>query len=479
MERDYIISDQASASIVGLANATRNALRDQQLERQDKAFLFASQQIDNIREFISKPANILGSERTKHGEVAEQLEVGIRNAKQAMAWSAESNEDFLATFEGVGRTAPEDYLINGTPVQSKFINGARNTLAHISNHLDKYEGFAEKGFYHVPNSQFSEFEKIMNGEDVPGLSLKKQESIRRALESLENKTGKSYSELIKPAIHDYDEVQLGVADKTIDSHEKELKRLDDDKRSEINTEHAPSLSEGVKVAGKAAAFAGVVSLGAGIYKKHKEGKSLLRGDLTKEDWQELGVITGKGAALGGVTAGAIYALTNYVDMPAPFAGAVASTFRGVSELSAQLSSGAINFDEFCELGMALCTESAAAAITSVLGQTIIPVPVLGAAIGSMAGKILISSAKSWGSQIEKKLNSDMALFYEKLSATEKSALDRINAKLDMLHNITTQAFDPKRNESLMLLSIQLAEAYGVKDKLIIRSHSDLDDFMLN
>lgn len=48
------------------------------------------------------------------------------------------------TFEGVGRTAPEDYLRNGQMVQSKFYNGSENTLDAVRTHLDKYPDFVKK-----------------------------------------------------------------------------------------------------------------------------------------------------------------------------------------------------------------------------------------------------------------------------------------------------------------------------------------------
>lgn len=37
-----------------------------------------------VRDFIASPNTILGSTGTKHGEIAEQVEVGVRNARQAL-----------------------------------------------------------------------------------------------------------------------------------------------------------------------------------------------------------------------------------------------------------------------------------------------------------------------------------------------------------------------------------------------------------
>ncbi|WP_228059651.1 hypothetical protein [Plectonema radiosum] len=115
------------------------------LERQDSAFTKAIEQIDQVRDFIGSPEHILGNNQTKHGEIAEQVEVGIRNARDYLRQQAPS-----ATFDGVGRTASEDYLIDGIQVQSKFINGVNKNLDHVLDHMRKYETSAEM----VPTTTF-------------------------------------------------------------------------------------------------------------------------------------------------------------------------------------------------------------------------------------------------------------------------------------------------------------------------------------
>ena len=55
----------------------------------------------------------------------------------------------------------------------------------------------------------------------------------------------------------------------------------------------------------------------------------LLGDYTVEDWKSLGLNTGKSAVIGGVSSTAIYGLTNYADLAAPFAGAVVTAIKGV------------------------------------------------------------------------------------------------------------------------------------------------------
>lgn len=475
---DLSIVDQINSAVVDTHNTERLLIKAEELTRQDRAYALAMAEMQKARDFISKPEQILGSERTKHGEIAEQMEVRIRNARQAMAWQAEKEADFRATFNDVGRTAPVDYLLDGQNVQSKFINGEKNTVKHVLEHMEKYRSFPEEGYYHIPRNQYDNILKIRNGEDIPELSRKKQESIRRAIEEIERRSGKPFYEVVKPALHDYDKVQRDVAGRTLNGHEEDFKEADREKRSEIEQVHAPSLKESMRISAKAAAFAGATTLGVGLYRKYREGKNVFKGEFDRDDWRDLGIATAKGAALGGVAAGSVYLMTNYAGMAAPYAGAVASALRGIGTLTDQFHNGQIGFDEFCELGMLLCSESAATAIASVFGQAAIPIPVLGAAIGSIAGKLLLEGAASLSERIDARLRADMEAFRQRLSEVERLALERINRELDRIGTLTIEAFDPKSNLTLLHLSAQLAELHGVDDSKVIRNQEDLDSFML-
>ena len=59
-----------------------------------------------------------------------------------------------ATFEGVGRTVATDYKVHGVDVQSKYINGANNSLSHVLKHMEdyigNYEAFGKDGYYVIP-----------------------------------------------------------------------------------------------------------------------------------------------------------------------------------------------------------------------------------------------------------------------------------------------------------------------------------------
>ena len=61
------------------------------------------QEMQVVRDFVGTPENILGSSVTKHGEIAEQVNVAISRARDVLLGNVPSS-----TFEGVGRVAPID-----------------------------------------------------------------------------------------------------------------------------------------------------------------------------------------------------------------------------------------------------------------------------------------------------------------------------------------------------------------------------------
>ena len=88
---NQIILDQLIANIVDTLNISREKalklllfqIEDDTINKlsvQDETFLQCMSQIDKLNKLLSKPENILGSEFTKHGEIAELIEVYIKNA---------------------------------------------------------------------------------------------------------------------------------------------------------------------------------------------------------------------------------------------------------------------------------------------------------------------------------------------------------------------------------------------------------------
>ncbi|MFZ7117234.1 MAG: hypothetical protein ACO1G1_02140 [Bacteroidota bacterium] len=473
--KESLVSDQVNAAIVGVLNNQRMQDEIVKLATQDAAFSSAIQQVDKVREFIGNPNNILGSELTKHGEIAEQVEVGIRNAKAAL-----TQQNMTATFDGIGRTAPADYSIDGTFVQSKFINGVNNNLDHVLKHMNKYHDFGRDGsFYHIPKDTYETIEKLRAGLPVDDLSKHSKAVILNKVQEIEQQSGKPFEQVVKPGISTYADVQQGKIVETLDNHEKELSQKNEELKEKIVDDHKPSWEGAAQAAVIAGAVGGTISLGTALYSKYKQGKNPFKSEFSQEDWKEVGITTVKGAGGGAIAGGAIYLLTNNAALPAPFAGAIVSAAKGISSLMLDYKAKKITFEEFTDLGLMVCAESAIVGLATVAGQTLIPIPILGAVIGSLAGKILAEFAIGKGKDIAERMRRDMSDFMRKIDENYRAIIRAIDVEFERLGKLTEAAFDLKRNSDLVFASANLARAYGVAEKTIINNLSKLDDFMLS
>lgn len=473
--RDHLVRDQFSGIAVSTINDARLQAEAIQQAIQAKAFEQAQEQIESVRRFLGSPENILGNPGTKHGEIAEQVEVAIRNARAAL-----NQEEMTATFDGVGRTAPADYSIDGIEVQSKFYNGARNSLDGILNHLEKYPKFASAdGYYHIPKDQYEVIQRLLSGEDVEEFSEKTVRAILAKIEEIESRVGRPFLNIVNPSSSRYAEVQQGAVHETLDSYDEEFFETNNRRKEEITLEHQPSLAEGLKATGIAAGLAGGLSLGAALYQKYREGKNPFSGEFTKEDWAEVGVKTAKGAAGGAVAGASLYVLINYAGMGAPLAAAVVSTGKGVASLSLQLERGEITNDQFVELGTILCAEAAIVALATVAGQTAIPIPVLGSIIGSLSGRFLAEVVTNTSADVARRLEADMEEFRDRLDDAQREIFGEIHAAYGALGGLMEAAFRVEVNCSLRERSLMLAQALGVAQDQLIHNDAELDVFMLS
>jgi len=171
-------------------------------------------------------------------------------------------------------------------------------------------------------------------------------------------------------------------------------------------------------------------------------------------------------------------MTNYAGMAAPFASAVVSAVKGISSLAEDYRKGDISFDEFVDLGMIICAESAIVGVSTAVGQALIPIPVLGAVIGSLAGKMLAEFTTVQNKKVAQRLRDDTEAFKAKLDGKLKEVLETITAEFDRLSNLTVAAFDFRLNSNLRDRSVDLAMAYGVRADKVITNDATLDKFML-
>ena len=447
------------------------------LSDHDRAFLDALGELEVVHDFVGSSRNILGREDTKHGEIAEQVHVGVTRA-----WDALHGRARTATFEGVPRTGPVDCRVDGVDIQSKYYNGLRNTLRGVASHAEKYPDFSDGGGrYHVPRDQHLQLEELRRTGGIEGLSDRNARGIQRRIDDLERTTGRTVDDLIEPGDGSYAEVQRGCIHDTLRDREDGIGQANEELKQAARDGHGPSSAGFVKAAGIGAAASGGIGLAQAIWIKHREGRNALRGEFSIQDWQDVGVVAVQGAAGGAVAGGTLYVLTNSTALTAPFAGSFVSALMGVGTLLGHYRARTIDGDQFAEMSHIVAMDAALMGLAAAAGQVMIPLPLLGALLGSLVARLVGSALEHGLGQSESTLISRLAEYeryaLEQLDEEFRAVVQRLDVRFGNLERLAATAFDPDVNVELLSASVGLAEALGVPDALILRTTGDLDDFM--
>ena len=470
------VSAQVAAAWSALDAAHRGGGLAAALRGQDRAFLGAMRELQVVRDFVGSPENILGRTDTKHGEIAEQVHVGVRRA-----WDVLYGRAPAATF-GVPRTGPVDYRVDGVDIQSKYYNGLRNTLDGVAIHAEKYRDFPNQhGRYHIPRDQYQQFQELRQTGEIEGLSGRSAATIQRRVDDLEQTTGRSANDLLEPGETTYPEVQRGRVHDTLRDREDELARENEDLRQAARAEHGPSLAGLGTAAALGATAGGGVGLAQAIWVKCREGKSPFRGEFSIQDWQDVGVVAAQGAGGGAVAGSTVYVLTNSTALAAPFAGSLASGLMGVGGLLRDHHAGTIGGDQFVEMSHIVAMDAAIAGLAAAVGQTLVPIPMLGALLGSLAGKLVASALKDALGESASALSAKLAEYerdaLEQLDEEQRALVQRLDAWFGNLERLAANAFDPECNTRLLEASIRAAKTAGVPEDSIIYTTGDVDAFI--
>lgn len=446
------------------------------LFQQDRNLEESLIELDELKAFVGDPDHILGSSLTKHGEIAEHVQVNISNARRAI-----QGLDKEYTFENVERLAPEDYLKNGFPVQSKFCNGVKKTLYAIRHHYEQYPSFlSEGGSYDIPKDQWEEMQDIVNRARLNPSSLSKSEySELQAIHVFEQETGLSVASDIHSSVADYSQVQQGTVHKTISTEEKSIWREDERRREIARKETAPSVNEGRRIAQKSAVYEGKITFYLAVYDKLREGKRL--NEFTSDDWLDIAKQTGFGALKGSIRGTSVYILTNFTHTSANLASSYVSAAFGVASQAMALQRGDITDDDFLINSEVMCLDIAVSTIATYLGQVAIPVPVLGGIIGNIVGEALYGIGQKYADEKEKKLISNFVAELREYDKTQETTYIEYSASLDRclrrFNDLCTLAFDYDANVAFAN-SIILAREVGVPEEEILKSMADIDAFFM-
>lgn len=364
-------SHQASSDIASLENYIRI---------QNGGYRRGLDEFNQFREALRSPEHILGNPSTKHGEIAELLEVHFTRAKKYVNLQEPS-----ATFKGAPRTGPIDYFKDGKPYQSKFINGENNTLKHVLDHVNKNFDNNPGLKYNIPKDQYNVIYKI-NNDQFEGLNLnaKSINAIKRKIHAFEDATGQKFNNVVKPGNAEYAEVQKGRIHETINQRESYLKN-ENERRLENNEKKYGNFGEGFAIAlGKGFIIGYSMNLGRLIIQE-KSFDVLMSSDAHKEAL--------RGGVIGAASSGGGYLLMNGLNVASPVVAGIVATSHGVIRNIKLYRNGDIDMAKL-KKNLAFSTgEGGLISSGAYIGQALIPLPVAGAIIGTFATRYTIGAGR--------------------------------------------------------------------------------------
>ena len=409
-----------------------------------------------------------------HGFLAEAAEAGIENARNLV-------KGLKPACEWLNNNGPVDLLRNGVGIQQKFVRaGGHFGLEAVKEHLEKYPDFLKKGGkYQLPKDFYDEIRKL--------LALPQEEAAKESASTYQlwKWIHDFFSENniepkdLEPAVLNYSDAQVGRIEDTIKKEESNIKDEDQKIRDNAYNAGKPSLKQGAQVTVVAAVSEGGLAFCLGVAKKLKQGKQL--SEFTVKDWREVGIDTAKGSAQGSIRGASVYAMTNFTATSAAVANALVTAMFGITAQAYQLRRGAITDEDFITNSEILCLDVSISAIASLLGQTFIPIPVLGAVIGNVTGMFMYQIAKDYLSSKEQMLIQN---FHDRFVILDKMLEERYQQLISQLKimfekytSILEVAFDQDVNIAFAG-SVELAEYTGVMQNRILKNKSDIDNYFL-
>ena len=433
---------------------------------------------DNIEDVILKKR---GGDYGGHGFIAEFAEAGIVNARRAI-------EGLNPIIKVLNDNGPADLLIGRNTIQMKFYNNLRDELAQSFHYSEKMKMM-------FPKDHVLVYEKIMTGAkevefNGKRLSVKQITDIRQMINDITKSKGlTSYKSWMKSSVLNYDDAQKNSINSLLDSEEKNIRKTVRLKQQELNKKrlvaqkHAlPNLKEATKVARNAAFLQGGLALLSSVYGKCKEGKSIF--EFEQSDWLDCGLNSLQGVACGAITGYSIYGLTNIFGISAPNASALVMATYGMIDVILRFRSSEITQDELMNLLTLNVIDSSFAAIGACVGQIMIPIPVLGSVVGSIATSIILEIGKGFLSDREQELiqnyRKNIDSHIKNLDDKYKIIFNDIIDKYHKLGRLQDYSFDLSINIRLRFeYSIELAEQIGVSNSQILHNLSEIDSYFLN
>lgn len=433
---------------------------------------------DNIEDVILKKR---GGDYGGHGFIAEFAEAGIVNARRAI-------EGLNPIVKVLNDNGPADLLIGRNTIQMKFYNNLRDEL-------DQSFLYSAKMKMMFPKDHVLVFEKIMAGAkevefNGKRLSIKQITDIRQTINDITKSKGlTSYKSWMKSSVLNYNDAQKNSIHSLLDSEEKNIRKTVRLKQQELNgkrlvaQKHAlPNLKEAGKVARNAAFLQGGLALLSSVYGKYKEGKSIF--EFEESDWLDCGLETVEGAVKGYISGFAIYGHTNVCKMSAPNASAFVTVTYGMIDIITKFRTSRLTEEEFINLVTLSALDASFATIGACIGQIMIPIPVLGSVVGSIATSIIWEIGKGILNEREQNIIQDyrenLNSYIKTLDENYLVIYNEIIEKYKKLGEIQEYSFDLSINTKLRFkYSIEMAENLEIEDKKILHDLSEIDSYFLD
>ena len=476
------IQEQAVASWVSYLNQLRIDNLLKALRQQDEHLRDALTSIDEaVRkiDFEVVTAN-RGGQYGMHGFIAEIAEVGIGNARKLILGQE-------AIYRWVNDNGPVDLMRGSVEIQQKFVaSGGRFSLGAVAEHLEKYPEYVRNGGkYQIPRDHFEVVQRLhalpreeaskLLSRSGDGPSLRDWQRVQALFRG-----GSIGLEALEPSALEYNEVQRDAYTSTMTAEKDSLHATDRSLRDAAYQRSRPTLRETGTATLTAATTAGGTAFVQAVIAKRRQGKRL--NEFSGSDWLELAGATGSGFGKGGIRGLSIYALTNFTATSAAVAGSIVTTSFSVAEQANKFRRNLIDELEFIENSEIIALEAAVCALSSAIGQATIPIPILGAVIGTTVGTVMYkavasSLTKQEAALIERYLNEQRALD-EQLTAEYQATLEKLDQSMSDYLGLLERAFSPDVQIALTG-SIELAVELGVASDEILDSEAKVDAYFLD
>lgn len=465
--------EQAVASWIDYQNQLRINELLQGLSQQDTNLDNALKEFGELKESVSKLVQTnRGGTKGMHGFVAERMQVYFKNARNLIEGADKGY--FLIDDNG-----PVDYTGNGINYQQKFV-GKHLSLDAVKEHLDKYPDYIKNGGkYQIPKDYYERLKHLLELPESEGKKLTGEDyRLWKYVHGFFRDKDIAFSD-IEPSVIDYGEAQRNVADRTISREEQQVRGWDQEERDRLYQKSRPSVREMYKVSTVAMAAEGGMAFCMGVYRKRKAGKKLSQFD--GDDWKELGIDTAGASAKGGIRGAVVYGMSNFTATPAAVASALVTATFGVLAEAGRLRGGVIDQENFFIYSEIICLDVAVSAVSSILGEVLIPIPVLGAVIGNVAGMALYGIAKDAMSEEEQKIilqyNQNRTKLEKTLALKYQCLMRQIEEEIKRFGSLVNWAFSEDANAAFEN-SVKLAGDCGVHQDRILKNKSDIDGYFL-